>query len=43
MEDPDYASAFYAQDVTLSYLFGYLELGEYPIRTEEISQSGVNE
>jgi hypothetical protein len=42
MEDPDYVSAFYAQDVTLSYLFQHLELGAYPVRTEEASESGVN-
>lgn len=41
-EDPNYVSAFYAQDVTLSYLYQYLELGEYPVRTEETSESGVN-
>lgn len=33
--DPDYLSAFYTQDVVLAYLFEYLELGEYPVRTDE--------
>ena len=43
MEDPDYVSAFYAQDVTLSYLFQCLELGEYPVRAEEEARtSDVN-